>query len=159
MNCKEFYLDDVMAVVAVPVDDYDFWPYVSPLQPTIASADLSLPMTNAIVIGQQAATDGGYLIPIINTTGKAEDSEDDSVAMRKHTVIVKCEVDDRDGNTWPLLRKLETEPRHLLLTFRGKKQALVAASNDTYKFSVSRNGAKTSVQFHIESLSGLQLVI
>ena len=159
MSCKEFYLDDVMAIVAVPVDDYDFWPYVSPLQPTIARANLSLPMTNAIVIGQQAATDGGNLIPIINTTGKAEDNEDDSVTGRKHTVIVKCEVDDRDDDTWPLLRTLETTPHHLLLTFRGKKQAFVAASEDTYKFSVSRSGAKTSVQFHIESLSGLQLII
>ena len=159
MNCKEFYLDDVMAIVAVPVDDYDFWPYVSPLHPTIASADLSLPMTNAIVIGQQAATDGGDLIPIINMTGKAEDAEDDSVAGRKHTVTVKCEVDDRDSDTWPLLRTLEITPRHLLLTFRGKKQAFVAASKDTYKFSVSRSGAKTSVQFRIESLSGLQLIV
>lgn len=159
MNCKEFYLDDVMAIVAVPVDDYDFWPYVSPLHPTIASVDLSLPMTNAIVIGQQAATDGGDLIPIIKMTGKAEDSEDDSVAGRKHTVTVKCEVDDRESDTWPLLRTLETMPRHLLLTFRGKKQAFVAASKDTYQFRVSRSGAKTSVQFHIESLSGLQLVI
>lgn len=159
MNCKEFYLDDVLAIVAVPVDDYDFWPYVSPLQPTIARADLSLPMTNAIVIGQQAATDGGDLIPIIKMTGKAEDSEDDSVAGRKHTVTVKCEVDDRESDTWPLLRTLETTPRHLLLTFRGKKQAFVAASKDTYQFRVSRSGAKTSVQFHIESLSGLQLVI
>lgn len=159
MNCKEFYLDDVMAVVAVPVDDYDFWPYVSPLQPTIASADFSLPMTNAIVIGQQAATDGGELIPIIKLTGKAEDAEDDSVAGRKHTVTVKCEVDDRDHGTWPLLRMLEIAPRHLLLTFRGKKQAFVAASEDTYKFSVSRNGAKTSVQFRIECFSGLQIII
>lgn len=159
MNCKEFYLDDVLAIIAVPVNDYDFWPYVSPLQPTIASADLSLPMTNAIVIGQQAATDGGDLIPIIKMTGKAEDSEDDSVAGRKHTVTVKCEVDDRESDTWPLLRTLETTPRHLLLTFRGKKQAFVAASKDTYQFRVSRSGAKTSVQFHIESLSGLQLVI
>lgn len=159
MNCKEFYLDDVLAIVAVPVDDYDFWPYVSPLHPTIASADLSLPMTNAIVIGQQAATDGGDLIPIIKMTGKAEDSEDDSVAGRKHTVTVKCEVDDRESDTWPLLRTLEATPRHLLLTFRGKKQAFVAASKDTYQFRVSRSGAKTSVQFHIESLSGLQLVV
>ena len=159
MNCKEFYLDDVMAIVAVPVDDYDFWPYVSPFQPTIARANLSLPLTNAIVIGQQAATDGGDLIPIIKMTGKAEDAEDDSVAGRKHTVTVKCEVDDRDSDTWPLLRTLETTPRHLLLTFRGKKRAFVAASEDTYKFSVSRSGAKTSVQFHIESISGLQLVV
>lgn len=159
MNCKEFYLDDVMAIVAVPVDDYDFWPYVSPLQPTIASADFSLPMTNAIVIGQQAATDGGELIPIIKLTGKAEDAEDDSVAGRKHTVTVKCEVDDRDHGTWPLLRTLEIAPRHLLLTFRGGEQAFVAASEDTYKFSVSRSGAKTSVQFRIESISGLQIII
>lgn len=159
MNCKEFYLDDVMAIVAVPVDDYDFWPYVSPLQPTIASADFSLPMTNAIVIGQQAATDGGELIPIIKLTGKAEDVEDDSVAGRKHTVTVKCEVDDRDHGTWPLLRTLEIAPRHLLLTFRGGEQAFVAASEDTYKFSVSRSGAKTSVQFRIESISGLQIII
>lgn len=159
MNCKEFYLDDVMAIVAVPVDDYDFWPYVSPLQPTIASADFSLPMTNAIVIGQQAATDGGELIPIIKLTGKAEDAEDDSVAERKHTVTVKCEVDDRDHGTWPLLRTLEIAPRHLLLTFRGGEQAFVAASEDTYKFSVSRSGAKTSVQFRIESISGLQIII
>lgn len=158
MNCKEFYLDDVMAIVAVPVEDYDFWPYVSPLQPTIASYDLSLPMTNAIVIGQQAATDGGDLIPIINMTGKAEDAEDNSVAGRKHTVTVKCEVDDRDSDTWPLLRTLEITPCHLLLTFRGKKQAFVAASEDTYQFIVSRSGAKTSVKFHIESLSGLQLI-
>lgn len=159
MNCKEFYLDDVMAIVAVPVDDYDFWPYVSPLQPTIASADFSLPMTNAIVIGQQAATDGGELIPIIKLTGKAEDAEDDSVAGRKHTVTVKCEVDDRDHGTWPLLHTLEIAPRHLLLTFRGGEQAFVAASEDTYKFSVSRSGAKTSVQFRIESISGLQIII
>lgn len=159
MNCKEFYLDDVMAIVAVPVEDYDFWPYVSPLQPTIASADFSLPMTNAIVIGQQAATDGGELIPIIKLTGKAEDAEDDSVAGRKHTVTVKCEVDDRDLGTWLLLRTLEIAPRHLLLTFRGGEQAFVAASEDTYKFSVSRSGAKTSVQFRIESISGLQIII
>jgi hypothetical protein len=159
MYCKEFYLDDVKAITAVPVEDYDFWPYVSPLQPTIAADNLSLPLSNAIVIGQQPATSNGYLVPIISMTGKAEDSEDDSTARRKHTVTVKCEVDDRDGDTWPMLRTLENTPSHLLLTFRGKKQAFVAATKDTYKFSVSRSGGKTSVQFRIESLSGLQLIV
>lgn len=159
MYCKEYYLDDVKAITAVPVEDYDFWPYVSPLQPTIASDNLSLPLTNAIVIGQQPATSNGSLIHIINTTGKAEDTEDESTAGRKHTVTVKCEVDDRDGDVWPLLRTLEATPSHLLLTFRGKKQAFVAASKDTYKFSVTRSGAKTSVQFRIESLSGIQLTV
>lgn len=162
-NCKEFYLDDVLAIIAIPIEDYDFWPYISPLTPTISSEDFAPSFTNAITIGRQrASADGvsyGDLIPIQIGTGKAKDSESDDVAGRKHTVTVSCEADDRDPDVWPLLHTLEQGARHLLLTFRGGNQAFVVATQDTYRCEVSRDGAKTQLQFRIECWAGLQLIV
>ena len=158
ISCKEFYLDDVMAITAVPIEDYTGW-QEKVFMPTIAGSGFTLPLTHAIVIGLHPATSGGDLIPIMLRTGKAEDTENDDVAGRKHVVTVKCEIDDRDSGVWPLLRTLELTCRHLLLTFRGGQQAFVAATQDTYLFEVNRDGSKTSVSFRIESLPGLQMII
>lgn len=164
LNCKEYELDDLLAVTAIPVTDFSPGTAAWQLKPVIASASLSPTLTNAVAIGLQPVT-GGRLIPIKRMSGKAKDSEGDSVAGRKHTVSVSCEADDRDltadsrGETvLDHLLRLERTPSHLLLTFRGGQRAFVIATDDTYTCEVSRDGAKTSVQFKIENLMGIQLI-
>ena len=157
-NCKEFLLDDLMAITAIPVADFSLGTQSWQLRPTIATADFSPPIANAIVIGQQAIAVGGSLIPIRRHTGSAKDSESDSVAGRLHTVTVSCKVDDRDDTAWNHLLTMERTPCHLLLTFRGGQRAFVAATQDTYMCEVERNGSETSISFKVYNLMGIQLI-
>jgi len=155
MSCKEYQLDDLMAITAVPIANISASDPASPvnkLTPTLAA--FTPTTTGAITIGMQAGAD----IPIMRDSGKAKDDESDSVAGRLHTVSVSCEVDDRDGAVWAPLLTLERSQRHLILTFRGGARAFVAASQDTYICTVERNGAKTSVAFKIQNLMGIQLM-
>lgn len=157
-NCKEFLLDDLMAITAIPVADFSLGTQSWQLRPTIATADFSPPIANAIVIGQQAIAVGGSLIPIRRHTGSAKDSESDSVAGRLHTVTVSCKVDDRDDTAWNHLLTMERTPCHLLLTFRGGQRAFVAATQDTYMCEVERNGSETSISIKVYNLMGIQLI-
>lgn len=160
-TCKEFDLDDVMAITAIPIENIsagDPSSVSNQLTPTIASTRFNPSMADAITIGVQPASPGGMLIPIIHTTGKAKDDESDSVAGRMHTVNVTCRVDDRDSETWDYLLRLERTPSHLLLTFRDLSRAFVTATQDTYLCNVERDGAKTNVAFRIQCLMGIQLL-
>lgn len=164
-NCGEYTLDDLLAVIAIPVSDYSLGTLSWQLKPTIPNTSISPPYTNAIVIGGIRPRDKDNnalaikgLIPIKKETGKANDSEGDSTAGRLHTVSVSLEADDRDGSVWELLLALERTPSHLLLTFRGGQQAFVSATQDTYTCEVERDGAKTSVSFKIYNLMGIQLI-
>ena len=157
-NCNEFYLDNMMEVVAIPINDYNHW-NASALQPTISKDDFEPTLDNAIVIGMDPVNDKRYLIPIRPGSGKANDDEGDSVYGRKHTVVVSCEVDSRYDGILSLLRTLELTPCHLILTFRNNNRAFVAATQDTYHCKVSRDGSKTQVQFRIECISGIQLIV
>lgn len=156
-NCAEFPLDEVMAITAIPVTDYNIGTYSWQLTPTIAVADFNPNYDNSITIGAKLEN-GRTLIPIIRATGKAKDSESDSVAGRQHTVTVQCEVDDRDKAMWDYLLTLERTPSHLRLTFRNMTHAFVAATRDSYLCEVERNGAKTSVSFRVYNLMGIQLI-
>ena len=165
-NCKEFVLDDLMAITAIPVTDFNPGFSGWQLQPVIAVAAFSPTLTRAITIGQRPATTGGILIPIMRLTGKAKDDESDQTAGRLHKVTVNCQIDDRDlsrdasGMTaLDHLLSLERTPSHLLLTFRDKSRAFVQANKDTYLCTVDRDGAKTSVQFRIECLMGIQMLV
>lgn len=161
-SCKEFDLDDVMAITAIPVANIlaaDPSSAANSLTPVIGASGFSPSLAGAITIGRQPAASGVALIPIVPWTGKAKDSESDSVAGRLHTVDVTCEVDDRDGTVWAHLLTLERTPRHLLLTFRNKAQAFVSADRDTYTFTVGRDGAKTTASFTIHDLMGIQLLV
>lgn len=168
-NCKEFVLDDLMAVTAIPVSDFSPGFAAWQLTPTIPSAGFSPTLTRAIVIGQKPAVADGRLIPIVKLTGKAKDDETDSVAGRLHKVTVTCQVDDRDGGVWADgrdvgvwtdLLTLERRQSHLLLTFRdGTTRGFVQATGDTYICTVERDGAKTSVAFHIQNTMGIQLIV
>ena len=158
MSCKEFNLDDMLAITAIPVTDYSLGTRDWQLKPTILNTAFSPSLTNAIAIGIKPATAGGKLIPIMRASGKAKDSEDDSVAGRKHSVSVICEADDRESAVWNYLFSLERTPCHLLLTFRGGTRGFVAATEDTYMCEVDRSGGKTSVSFKIENLMGVQLI-
>lgn len=159
-NCKEYVLDDLMAVTAIPVSDFSPGFAAWQLTPTIPSAGFSPTLTRAIVIGQKPAVAGGALIPIVKLTGKAKDDETDSVAGRLHKVAVTCQVDDRDGGVWADLLTLERRQSHLLLTFRdGTTRGFVQATGDTYICTVERDGAKTSVAFHIQNTMGIQLIV
>jgi len=159
-NCKEFVLDDLMAVTAIPVSDFSPGFAAWQLTPTIPSAGFSPTLTRAIVIGQKPAVASGRLIPIVKLTGKAKDDESDSVAGRLHKVAVTCQVDDRDGEVWADLLTLERRQSHLLLTFRdGTTRGFVQATGDTYICTVERDGAKTSVAFHIQNTMGIQLIV
>ena len=158
-NCKEFALDDVLAVIAIPVDDFNLGTAAWQLSKTIDSRYFTPTLTHSITIGLKAATEGGTLIPIMRATGKAKDDTQDSVSGRLHTVKVSCEVDDRDAAVWSDLLTLERTPSHLLLTFRDKTQAFVQGTIDTYQCQVERDGAKTSVSLRIQCLMGLQLIV
>lgn len=158
-TCKEFVLDDLMAITAIPVTDFNPGFSGWQLQPVIAVASFSPTLTRAITIGQQAATTGGILIPIMRLTGKAKDDVSDQTAGRLHKVTVNCQIDDRDPSVWTNLLTLERTPSHLLLTFRDQSRAFVQASKDTYLCTVDRDGAKTSVQFRIECLMGIQMIV
>lgn len=158
MSCTEFNLDDLLAIVAVPVADYSPSTHDWQLKPTIPNTAFSPSLTNSIAIGLQPAATGGKLVPMTSKSGKAKDSESDSVAGRKHSVTVSCEADDRDSKIWDYLFCLERTPCHLILTFRNGTRAFVQASEDTYTCEVSRENAKTSLEFKIENLMGIQLI-
>lgn len=161
-SCKEYLLDDLMAITAIPlgnISQADPSSAANRLFPTIQGQGFNPSLTSAITIGMQAAVSGGSLIPIMRATGKAKDSEGDSVAGRLHTVTVTCEVDDRDGAVWADLLTLERSPRHLILTFRGGIRAFVSAIEDSYMCTVERDGAKTAVSFRIHNLMGIQLLV
>ena len=167
MNCKEFLLDDMMAITAIPVSAMPASDVNSPvngLTPTISSFTPTL--TNAITIGREL-NGSAYLVPIKRTTGKAKDETQDSVAGRLHTVTVSCEVDERGGEIWapiaqnqpPCSLLLERNAHHLLLSFRDGSRAFVSASDDTYTCTIDRDGAKVSIQFRIQNLMGIQMLV
>lgn len=161
-SCKEYSLDDLMAVCAIPLANIpsgDPASAANRLTPTIQSSSFSPSLTGAITIGVLPALEGGDLIPIRRGTGKAKDDSQDAVAGRLHTVTVSCEADDRDGAVWAPLLTLERSQRHLLLTFRGGARAFVAATEDSYLCTVERDGAKTTVQFRVQNLMGIQLIV
>ena len=169
-SCKEFVLDDLMAICAIPVANIPAGDPASPankLSPTIAANGFSPSLTGAIVIGQAPATQGGALVPIMKHTGKAKDDESDSVAGRLHTVSVSCDIDDRDSSAdgngrsiWDYLLQLERGTYHLLLTFRdGTTRGFVTATEDAYLFNTGRDGSKTTVTFRIQCLMGIQMIV
>lgn len=160
-TCKEFVLDDLMAITAIPIENIPATAIDSVanrLTPTIAGSGFAPSLTRAITIGMQPAEAGGILIPIRRFTGKAKDDESDSVAGRLHTVTVTCEVDDREAEVWDHLLTLERTCRHLLLTFRDNSRAFVSSTQDTYLCNVERDGSKTTVTFRIQCLMGIQLI-
>ena len=157
-NCKEFALDDVMSITAIPVADFNLGTLWWQLTPTIPKTNFSPPLANSITIGQKTAATGGILIPIIRETGKAKDEEGDSVSGRLHTVSITCDVDDRDASVWNDLLALERTPSHLLITFRDKTSAFVSSTIDTYLCTIERNGAKTTVTFKIQNYMGVQTI-
>lgn len=156
--CQEYDRDEVLTITAIPVADYSLGTHAWQVEPLIPNTQFSPPLTNAIVIGLQPAVAGGKLIPIKRNTGSAKDSEDDSVAGRKHSVSVDCEADDRDPETWNTLLKLERTPCHLLLTFRNGTQGFASCTQDSYECDVDRDGAKTSVKFKLDNYMGIQLI-
>lgn len=158
-QCSEFVLDDLTAITAIPVSDYDLGILPWQLRPTVPSADFRPTLARATVIGQRPAVAGGALIPIMKMTGKAKDDESDSVAGRLHKVSVSCRADDRDPAVWDYLLALERTPSHLLLTFRDGTRGFASATADTYICTVERDGAKTSVAFHIQNMMGIQLIV
>ena len=173
-NCKEFFLDDLMAITAIPVTDFNpaAVPGGSPsgitswlFAPVIPETLFSPTLTRAVTIGQQPATTGGILIPIMRLTGKAKDDESDQTAGRLHKVTVNCQIDDRDlssdasGMTvLDHLLALERTPSHLLLTFRDQTQGFAQATADTYLCTVERDGAKTSVSIKVQNWMGIQII-
>lgn len=162
-TCKEFVLDDLFAVTAIPIANIPASAIASPasqVTPTIGKTTIVPSMlSGSITIGQQPAVADGILIPIMRLTGKAKDEESDAIAGRLHTVTVNCQVDERDTSVWSSMLTLERTPSHLLLTFRDKSQAFVAATADTYLFKTDRDGAKTSASFRIENLMGIQMLL
>lgn len=158
-NCKEFVLDEVMAITAIPFGNINLGITPWQLTPTIQEEDFSPSLDDTITIGVQPATVGGRLIPIIRSTGKVKDDESDSVAGRIHNVTVACEVDSRDSEIWDNLLVLERTPAHLLLTFRDDSRAFVSATEDTYLCSTDRDGSKTSVTFKIQNIMGVQIIM
>lgn len=158
INCTE-YLDDAIAITAIPVDAFDLGAATWQLTPTIPALSFTPPLSSAITIGIQPATNGGAHIPIVRRSGKATDEESDSVAGRLHAVTVTCEIDERDTSVWDKLLTLERTPSHLLLTFRDGTRAFAAATKDAYIFTTARDGSKTTVTFKIQNIMGIQTIL
>ena len=157
MSCKEFALDDLMAIVAVPVGKYT--PSgATILSPTIDGEELDgIVDADAIVIGK-SSQNGSALIPIIRDTGKVKDSESLNTGGRRHTVNVECEGDDRDSEAWTLLHRLERMAAHLLLTSRDGSRFFVQGSEDTFLCTVNRDGEKTGVGLKVQCMMGVQML-
>ena len=167
VNCKEFALDDLMAIVAVPVGKYTPSSTTSELDqitrvmlmPTIDAETLDdIVDADAIVIGK-TSQNGSALIPIIRETGKVKDSESLDTAGRLHTVNVECEVDDRDSEVWTLLHRLERMAAHLLLTSRDGSRFFVQGSEETFLCTVNRDGEKTGVSLKVQCMMGVQMLV
>ena len=157
MTCKEFSLDDLMAIIAIPLDKY-VSQGKSEIEPTIDRDDFS-PVYDDDTITIGAVTPAGSRIPILTGTGKVKDTTSDSVAGRLHTVTVSCDIDQRDSDVWALLLKLERTPRHLILTSRDGTLFFVQSTQDTYLCSKDRDGEKTTVTFRVQCLMGLQEIV
>ena len=168
-RCIE-YIDEVMAITAIPVGNIPATSAASPalaLTPVIEAQAFNPPMTGAVTIGLLPAAAGVALVPIRRMTGKAKDDESDSVAGRLHTVTVTCEADTRDTSpdsggrrVWDRLLALERGAFHLLLLYRdGTSRAFVSATEDTYQCTVERDGSKTSVTFRLQNMMGIQPVV
>lgn len=158
-SCKEFILDDMMAITAIPLSDLAIGTASWQLTPTVPADDFSPVLRNSVTIGLQSAEQGATFIPIMRKSGKAKDDESDSVAGRLHTVTVNCEVDERDPSVWDNLLALERTPAHILLTFRDQSRAFVQGSEDTYQCTVSRDGSKITVVFRIQCIMGIQMLV
>ena len=162
-DCREFALDDLTAIVAIPVTNYtpsgDMAAIM--LEPSVNGSYFSPPVGDGTITIGSVAPSGSALIPIIPGTGRVKDAESLSTAGRLHTVSVECEVDDRDEEVWTdaLLQKLERIPRHLLLTSRDGTRFFVQGSEDTYLCTVSRDGEKTGVSLKVQCLMGVQRIV
>ena len=178
-NCKEFPLDDLMAITAIPVADIPASDTTSPvntLTPTISRAAFYPTLAHAVTIGRtplDLTPSGGVqnraacLVPIRRLTGKAKDEESDSVAGRLHTVTATCEADERDGTLWapvtalsgaPCSLHLERTPCHLVLQFRDGTLGFATATPDTYLCTIDRDGAKVNIQFRLQNWLGIQMI-
>lgn len=158
-NCKEFTLDDLTAITAVPVADYSPGAAAWQVEPTIGAAYFPSSFAHTVTIGQKAAFTGGALIPIIRSTGKVTDDEADTVSGRLHTVKATCEADTRDAAVWGRLLTLERTPSHLLLTYRDGTRAFVQATKDSYQCTVNRDGSKASVTLRVQNMMGAQQIV
>lgn len=159
MTCTELVREDVLEIIAIPLGNITPGTQSWQLNPTIDSNRFSPSMAGAITVGLKPVTPIGRLIPIVRETGKAKDSEADSVAGRLHTVNVSCDVDDREHEVWDFLYALERTESHLILVFRDRSRAFVQATSDTYLCEVERSGGKTTVTFRIQNLMGIQLIV
>ena len=157
-NCSEYVLDDMVAITAIPIDDYEAIGSTS-LEPTIKAADFAPSLINAIVVGIYPAEAGGVVIPIVKSTGKVKDSESKNVAGRSHNVNVECDIDDRDASLWPVIVNLERNAYHLLLTLRDGTRTFVQATEDSYMCTSERGSGKTSLTFKVHNMMGMQLIV
>ena len=157
INCKEFSLDDLMSITAIPLDKY-ISQNTAEIEPIIASDDFS-PVYDDETITIGSVTPAGSIIPILPGTGKVKDTPSDSVAGRLHTVSVSCETDQRDSQVWGVLKTLEHTPRHLILTTRNGTLFYVQSTQDTYMCTTDRDGEKTTVNFRIQCRMGLQEIV
>jgi hypothetical protein len=169
-NCKEYMLDDLMAITAIPVSDIaagDVSSPVNKLTPTLEEDEFGPSLDNAIVIGLMGGG-GAVLVPIKRLSGKVKDDVQDSVAGRGHTVTVTCEVDERGGELWapvptldnmPCSQRLERVAHHLLLSFRDGTRGFASCTDDTYLCTIDRDGAKVNVTFKIQNIMGVQLLM
>ena len=152
MSCKEFALDNLVSILAVPVSKpLDAVPTgIESLAGLNADAD-------AVTIGSYALAD--TLVRLVPDTGKATDTAADNTAGRLHTVTVKCEADCRDDRAVELLRKLERTPSHIVVTSNNGERFGVYATQHTYLCEVEQDAEKTNVTIRIQCMRGLQRIV
>ena len=150
-NCREFALDDLAAIVAIPV-----WKQCGTGMSVESLAGL-VQDEDSIVVGSFVRA--GSLIPILHATGKVSDTVSDTVAGRLHTVTVKCDVDIRNPEVVPFLRRLQQTPSHLILTSHNGDRFGVYATEYTYLCETEQDDEKTPLSIRIQSVMGLQRII
>jgi hypothetical protein len=159
-----------MAITAIPlsaIQASDVSSAANNPTPTIGKSSFRPSLIGAVTIGRmpldlstQVFTNRStYFVPVRRLSGKAKDDEGDSVAGRLHTVTATCEVDERGGEIWAHKLALERTPHHLVLTFRDGTLGFAVANEDTYTCTIERDGAKVNLQFRLQNLMGIQMIV
>lgn len=162
-NCREF-VREVVEITAVPWAKLAVAGAVmfSPTLDSSASpAHYSVAYdAYAVHIGTNAPTGVTSVIPLAyGKSAEVKDTEELSVAGRLHKVTIEAEVDARTAAAREALRKLELAEYGLVVTYRDRTKAIVAATRDTMRCTVERDKSTTNLTIAIQNFAGCQTLL
>ncbi|MBR1800624.1 MAG: hypothetical protein IJ767_03910 [Bacteroidaceae bacterium] len=168
-NCNERNFDDLLSVLAIPVEGLVWRTATARLRATIAPDDYTF-TGNAIYVGRNGYSGVCYECPqpayslgIVPESGDVSDEEKMDAGGRIHHVTVKFDVSTDNASAREALLRLERGEWVLELCFFGDTEtepcrALVQATRDTCLVTSKRDGKTVSVTIEIENLTGLQII-